>query len=199
MKEKRKNLLVILGYSNAGKDTILKEIFPILQGLTSHTTRPPRLNEEDGVDYHFIDRDTYLKMMKDCKFLEHREYHTLENGKETIWYYGLSVDEVDKNNSKDFVVILDLQGTKELIKNKPEWLKVYTVFIDVTEENRINRAKHRPSYEEDEFKRRLIADYRDFKGVHDFVDLIVQNNNDSLEESTYRIITEFSKWRMEEC
>ena len=70
-----KNIMVVLSSpSGAGKTTITKKIQQKLNSFkisVSHTTRKPRLNEIDGVDYNFIDTKTFEKKIKENFFYEH--------------------------------------------------------------------------------------------------------------------------------
>ena len=75
-------MICILGGSAAGKSTvagILSGLKPYHKIIT-YTTRPPRRGEIDGIDYHFVSNDTYVKMQKDMEFAETGSY----NG----WNYG---------------------------------------------------------------------------------------------------------------
>lgn len=71
-------IIVISGASGVGKSTILKEVMRARQDLVfsvSATTRPPRPDEVNGVNYHFITRETFLDMIRKGEFLEYDEHH----------------------------------------------------------------------------------------------------------------------------
>jgi len=70
--------IVISAPSGAGKTTLcdlLLQNYPEICYSVSCTTREPRLNEEDGVDYHFLSVETFKKMIDEGKFLEHATVH----------------------------------------------------------------------------------------------------------------------------
>jgi len=71
---KRRGLLFVLSSpSGAGKSTISRKLLADDNGLTmsvSATTRPMRPGEQDGVDYHFVDLETFRQMVSDNEFLE---------------------------------------------------------------------------------------------------------------------------------
>src|SRR6187549_3710158 len=71
---KRRGVLFVLSSpSGAGKSTIARKLLaadPGLEMSVSYTTRPIRPGERDGVDYHFVDRDTFKDMVADHAFLE---------------------------------------------------------------------------------------------------------------------------------
>lgn len=69
---------MISGPSGAGKSTIIRHVLKEVDGVgysVSHTTRGRRENETDGVDYHFIDRETFRSMIRDGDFLEWAEVY----------------------------------------------------------------------------------------------------------------------------
>ena len=70
--------IVISAPSGAGKTTLcdlLLQNYPEICYSVSCTTRKPRLNEEDGVDYHFLTVDVFKKLIAENKFLEHALVH----------------------------------------------------------------------------------------------------------------------------
>src|SRR5438034_10334476 len=75
----RRGLLVIVSSpSGAGKTTLchrLLQEFPDLTFSVSYTTRKPRSNERDGVDYKFVDPDTFARMVDKGEFAEWAEVH----------------------------------------------------------------------------------------------------------------------------
>ncbi len=70
--------IIISAPSGAGKTTLcqaLKKRLPDLSFSVSHTTRPPRENERDGVDYHFVAKEKFLGMTDHDEFLEWAQIH----------------------------------------------------------------------------------------------------------------------------
>ena len=69
------NIMVILSSpSGVGKTTITKKIqqkYRTFKSSVSHTTRSPRSNEVDGVDYHFVSNEKFKKLIKENHFYEH--------------------------------------------------------------------------------------------------------------------------------
>ena len=100
-------LFVISAPSGAGKTTLLKRVMPRLTGLSfsvSHTTRLPRPGEREGVDYHFVAREEFEKMMGEGAFLEYARVH--DN------LYGTSRMAVERLRQQgvDVVLDIDVQG-----------------------------------------------------------------------------------------
>ena len=109
------NIMVILSSpSGVGKTTISKKIQQKYQSFkisVSHTTRKPRSNEVDGVDYFFVSHKKFEELIKENKFYEYAKI--FDN------YYGTlkkNVDDTIKFN--DILFDIDWQGTKQLSKFK---------------------------------------------------------------------------------
>ena len=118
------NIMVILSSpSGVGKTTLTKKIqqkYQTFKISVSHTTRLPRSNEVDGVDYHFIDYDKFQELIKNEKFYEFAKIFGN--------YYGTSKDTVDSTiKTNDILFDIDWQGTKQL--NKFKNLKLIKIFL----------------------------------------------------------------------
>lgn len=117
-------LVVISGPSGVGKDAALIELKKL--GLPWHfvvtaTTRPPRPGEQDGVDYLFLDADTFHKMRERDQFLECAEVY----GR----WYGVPRSQVRGgfNAGKDVVLKIDVQGAETVRQLAPEALFIFLV------------------------------------------------------------------------
>ena len=67
-------MVILSSPSGVGKTTLTKKIQQKYQSFkisVSHTTRPPRSNEVDGIDYHFVTNDEFVKLIKENKFYEY--------------------------------------------------------------------------------------------------------------------------------
>ena len=125
MSDINEGIIVILSSpSGAGKTSLVKEIssknnFSI---SVSHTTRNPRSNEIDGVDYYFVTHEKFNELIDKKKFLE---YAKVFNN-----YYGSSKDVVFKklDNGENIIFDIDWQGTEQ-IKQKKLKYKIITIFI----------------------------------------------------------------------
>ena len=125
MKLKGDCIMVILSSpSGAGKTTITKKLQQKYQNLkisVSHTTRKPRTNEVHGVDYFFVSKNEFEKLVVQKSFYE---YAKIFNN-----YYGTSKKSVkniiDKKN--DILFDIDWQGTQQLSSFKE--LKLIKIFI----------------------------------------------------------------------
>ncbi len=125
MSDNHEGIIVILSSpSGAGKTSLVKEI-SLKKNYSisiSHTTRKPRANEIDSIDYFFINEEKFKSLISSKKFLE---YAKVFNN-----YYGSSEDVVFEKLDKGHNVIFDIdwQGTEQ-IKEKKLKYKIITIFI----------------------------------------------------------------------
>lgn len=168
-------ILVLVGKSSSGKDTALKELN--LEKCTSTTSRPMRSNEKEGIDYFFISKEEFIRRIEAGELIEYRTYCTLVDNKADIWYYGTEAKNIDF--SKDTVLVLDLQGLKDLkdyMLNNNINEKILGLYLHCPTALRTERAKNRGSFCEIEWKRRLKADALDFENVYTEVDYILNSS-----------------------
>ena len=122
--KKRGAMIILSSPSGAGKTTLVKLISKNKKYFTSvsHTSRTPRLNEIDGIDYFFIDKTQFQNLINKNEFLEFAE--VFKN------YYGTSkkniIDKLDKGINVLFDI--DWQGTEQIIKRKLNY-KLISIFI----------------------------------------------------------------------
>ena len=117
-------LFVISAPSGAGKTTLLKQVMPRLTGLSfsvSHTTRQPRPGEREGVDYHFVARAEFEKMIGEGAFLEHARVH--DN------LYGTSRMAVERLQQQGIDVVLDIDVQGAAILREAGLVDAAYIFI----------------------------------------------------------------------
>ena len=126
MSHDKKNIMVVLSSpSGAGKTTITKKIqqkFNSFKISVSHTTRKPRSNEVDGVDYNFVSNDKFEQLIKEKKFYEHAKI--FDN------YYGTlkqSVDDLIKTND---IIFVDGDFVETFFA-KSKFLSPFHLFVDL--------------------------------------------------------------------
>lgn len=156
-------LIVITGPTGVGKRTIILRLkerrLPFYYVVTT-TTRPPRSDEVDGLDYSFVSSDTFAETIEKDKFLEYSIVHNE--------YKGVPKEQVVSglNSGKDVVVRVDIQGAIKIRESYPNAL---TIFITApTEEELIRRLRTRNVYSPDEEKLRITAALKDFKRGDEF-------------------------------
>ena len=168
------NIMVILSSpSGAGKTTITKKIqqkYNTFKISVSHTTRKPRSNEVDGVDYIFTSINEFKKLIKENQFYEYAEIFGN--------YYGTSKSAVDNTLKKnDIIFDIDWQGTKQLSKFKN--LSLIKIFlITSNKEDLMQRLLKRNQDTTEQIKERFKGFDEDVKHWKDYDYIII---NQSLE------------------
>lgn len=115
-------LFVISGPSGVGKGTVREALLEgrdDIQVSISASTRPPRAGEIEGVDYFFIDRDTFLKKVEDDQFLEWASVYSN--------LYGTPREFVVDNlsNGRDVLLEIDIQGALQVKRKMPEGVFIF--------------------------------------------------------------------------
>tara|TARA_B100000524_G_scaffold336534_1_gene226536 strand:- start:120 stop:755 length:636 start_codon:yes stop_codon:yes gene_type:complete len=184
MSDNKEGIMVILSSpSGAGKTTLVKKIeenkdFSI---SISHTTRKPRKNENNGVDYFFVSKSEFENLIKNNKFLE---YARVFNN-----YYGSSEDLVFQrlNNGKNVIFDIDWQGTQQ-IQNKKLKYKLITIFIlPPSREELFKRLLNRETGDEKVANQRMVQFKNDIQYWKNYDYVVI---NDDLEKC-YNQISSF--------
>jgi len=166
------NIMVILSSpSGVGKTTLTKKIqqkYQTFKISVSHTTRSPRSNEVDGVDYNFVSHKKFEELINQKKFYEYAKI--FEN------YYGTLKKNVDEGILKnDIIFDIDWQGTKQLSKFKHlKLIKIYLITDNKTELKK--RLIKRNQNTESEIEKRFKSFDEDIKHWNDY-DYIIINKN----------------------
>ena len=154
--------IILIGKGGSGKDYLkLKLIEKGFNKSISHTTRPIRDGESEGVDYFYIQESEFLQMIENKEF---REYNCFGNNK---WYYGTSNQKFNEAN----LFIMTPSGVAEL--SKEERSNAFVVYLDISEEVRSERLHKRTDI--DDPKRRLHTDSVDFENFSDFDYIITEH------------------------
>ncbi|HUK12156.1 MAG TPA: guanylate kinase [Thermoanaerobaculaceae bacterium] len=183
MATRRGEVFIVASPSGGGKTTLIHRVMAELQAAgrevhfsVSHTTRSPRPGERDGVDYHFVDRPAFERMIAAREFLEYAEVHNN--------LYGTSRGEVAGRLERgcDVFLDIDVQGARQVRASIPDAVKVF-VFP--------------PSYAE--LRRRLVARRQDdeaaialrirnaVKEMREYAEFDYVIINDRLEEATRQL------------
>ena len=158
------SIICLMGKSSTGKDTIYKRLLEdnpySLKRIVPYTTRPIRIGEEEGVEYHFTDETGYLALQAGGKIIEARAYHTYHGR----WRY-FTVDDGQITEEDHYLII----GTLEAYAQMKRYFgreKMIPLLIELDDGVRLQRALDRersqqnPRYEE--MCRRFLADSEDF-------------------------------------
>ena len=151
-------ILIITGPSGVGKNTIINALSEKLdfKFSVSHTTRPKRKSEVNGKDYHFVTEEEFQLMINNNELIEFEEYGGFT--------YGTSRKELEQ----DGLIILDLEvnGATKLLNNNSNFIGL---FIDIDDEELINRLKNRGHNSDFINKRMQLANkQRKYKDMYDY-------------------------------
>jgi guanylate kinase len=118
------NLFIITAASGAGKTSLIKALLAKDEHLKlsiSHTTRKPRPSEANGVDYHFVDDATFLRMLGEAQFLESAEVHEAR--------YGTSQSAIEAPLAAGFDIILEIdwQGAEQVRLLYPHAVSIFVL------------------------------------------------------------------------
>ena len=169
-----KNIMVILSSpSGVGKTTLTKKIQQKYQSFkisVSHTTRSPRSNEVNGIDYHFVSKKKFEELIKTKKFYEYAKI--FEN------YYGTLKENVDQTILiNDIIFDIDWQGTKQL--SNYENLNLVKIYLITNNKEELKkRLIKRNQNTEDEIKKRFNSFDEDIKHWNDYDYIIINKNLD---------------------
>ncbi len=166
-------MLILSSPSGAGKTTLtkkLKEKHPELRFSVSHTTRRPRPSEVDGKDYHFVDRPTFERHVKEGAFMEWAEVHGN--------LYGTSVAEIDAARRAQgcggIIFDIDYQGARQIRAKVPDVVGVFILPPSMPE--LLRRLRGRASETEDVVQRRFEVALREIEH-YGFFDYVLVNDD----------------------
>lgn len=173
--ERQGTALVISAPSGTGKTTLirmLREEFPRLRYSVSCTTRAPRQGERDGVDYHFLSREDFLRRRDEGFFAEWAEVH--DN------FYGTPLAPVRDTlrEGGDVLFDIDVQGARQLKASLPE---AFRIFILPPSREELRRRLRQRGLDSEEVMRRRLANARDELGEAAGYDALIVN--DRLEDA----------------
>lgn len=169
-----KTIFIITGPSGVGKSSLNTAMLRRMNGIrmsVSHTTRKPRGKEMDGVQYNFVDKQTFKDMLDEEKFAEWTQIHGN--------YYGTSHYELQSVQRDETDLILEIEGHGAL-QIKGQYPLAKTIFIlppSLAELRKriVGRSEDAP----EEIERRLKNAVAEIEYVEQFEYLIVNNEFDT--------------------
>ncbi len=179
-------LVVISGTSGAGKDSVVRELIERMRerGSPVHfvvtaTTRPRRESEVDGVDYFFVSRDEFERMIAAGELLEYAVVY----GE----YKGVPRRQVEEAmaGGRDVIMRLDVQGAATIRRIAPE---AVLIFITASSEEELaSRLKRRHTESLEQLQVRLEAARREMQRIAEF-DYVIPNPDGKLDETVDTVI-----------
>lgn len=146
---KKAVLVVISGPAGTGKGTVVKEL--VRRGAAeisiSATTRAPRGQEQNGVEYHFLTKERFERMIGEDGFLEYAEY--CGN------YYGSPKAPVDKwlSEGKNVILEIEVEGYQKVKAKRPDCIGIF--IMPPSMEELENRLRGRNTETEEQIQKRL--------------------------------------------
>ncbi|MGB9793853.1 guanylate kinase [Caldisericum exile] len=183
-------IIVISGPSGVGKNAVTKELVKLdtrFEIAVTCTTRHPRENEINGIDYYFVDEETFKKMIYEGKLAEYSIVHGN--------LYGIPQMYIDLglSNKKDVIFQIDVQGAKK-IKNKyeealliflmPPSIEVLLERLNKRGTENLSEIEKRTKRAKEEMEERYLYDY-----------VVVNDVLDSTVKEIYEIIVQERKLR----
>ena len=181
MRTKRGVLFVMSAPSGAGKGTLAERLMerdPNVRFGVSHTSRPPREGEQEGVHYHFVSSDEFKGMEDSREFVEWAEVHGNR--------YGTSRQMLESLLSEGVDVLLDIdvQGARQIRKVFPE--AVFLFVMPPSMQELASRLRKRGTEDEDALKKRLHNARGELESYLEYDYVIL---NDSLEQAVEELVT----------
>lgn len=169
------NLYIVSAPSGSGKTTLLRHLIAGFEDLIfsiSYTTRSPRKGETDGVDYVFVDRERFLKMVDGEEFLEWAEYQGN--------LYGTSRRFVEEQvrTGRSVILDIDVQGARQVREQASEAVTVFLLPPSYAELER--RLRERGVEADETIRMRLAIARQEITRYRDYDYIVV---NDQVEES----------------
>ena len=144
LKKNHGQLIVLSGPSGVGKSTVIAELLgqrPNIHFSVSYTTRQPRVGEQDGVNYNFVSRQEFERMIAANELLEYAEY--------VNHYYGTSLKVIEEKLKAGVDVLLDIevQGAAKVKARCPGALFIFIIPPSFEE---LSRRLHRRNTDSEE-------------------------------------------------
>ncbi len=180
--QQRQGLLFIISApSGAGKTTLVRSLTATLSNINvsvSHTTRPQRAGESEGIDYYFIDDAKFQSMVESKRFLEHAQVFD--------YHYGTARSTVESslNNGRDVILEIDWQGAQQV---RSHITGTISIFIAPPSYDRLVQQLHKRAREDEQtIARRLQEAVEELSHYAEYDYLII---NDDLEQAAADLCT----------
>ncbi len=168
------NLFIVSAPSGAGKSTLLSRLIeedPHIDYSVSHTTRAPRMGEENGIHYHFVDEARFMELVDQGAFLEWARVHG--------HLYGTSKAPIMKRleEGQDVIVDIDVVGAGLVREQAPQAIGIFILPPDyqTLEARLVSRGKDSPEV----IQRRLKNALGEMQRIDEFHYSIVNDDLDS--------------------
>ncbi len=181
-------VIIFSAPSGSGKTTLVKhslEAFPELEFSISCTTRQPRGNEVNAIDYHFISPEEFRQKIAEHAFVEYEEVYTDK-------YYGTLKSEVEKIWNKGKVVIFDVDVKGGIALKKYFGEKALSIFIQPPSIEELERRLiGRNTDDAETIKTRVEKAAEELTYASEFDEVVVNDNLDEAKATVEGLIKNF--------
>ena len=168
-KQKKGQMIVLSGPSGVGKSTVIAELMSLrpMYFSVSYTTRQPRVGELDGVNYNFVSREEFERMIEAGELLEHTQYQGN--------YYGTSMKILQEKMDAGIDVLLDVEveGAGNVRKRCPEAVLIFMIPPSFEELSR--RLHGRNTDNEQVIQGRLARAREEYKEIPNYDYLVIND------------------------
>lgn len=178
---------VVTGPSGAGKNSVINRVMKELPGLAfsvSYTTRPPRAGEIDGVDYIYVSREEFNRMVEEGEFIEHMTYLGDMYGTSRSQIEGIFAE------GRDVILNIDVEGAKSLHETGLGRHTIVYVFLTPSSLDRLaERLRRRGTENEEGIEERLHVAESELKALPTFDYLVINDDFEAAVDELRAIIT----------
>ena len=176
-------LVVVSGFSGAGKGTLMKALLEKYHNYAlsiSATTRSPREGEQDGREYFFVTRDKFESMIEERELIEYAQY--VNN------YYGTPRQYVFQQmaDGKDVILEIEIQGALKIKERFPEALLLFVMPPSADELK--HRLTSRGTETADVIAARLHRAAEEAAGINSYAYILVNDQIDTCVEEMHQLI-----------
>lgn len=189
-KDNKGKCIIFSAPSGAGKTTIVHFLLAQNIGLefsVSACSRPPRPNETDGKDYHFLGVDGFKEKIRENAFVEWEEVYTNN-------FYGTLKSEIERIWANDKAVIFDVDVVGGLNLKRQFKDKAFAIFVQPPSYDELeNRLRKRSTESEEKIQQRLDKAIKELAFAPEFDCLLVNDNLDEACAKAKELVEEFLK------
>jgi len=168
------NLFIIAAPSGCGKTSLVEALIKKTKNLcvsVSHTTRPPRPDEANGINYYFVSIDEFEEMIKQNAFVEHAM--VFDN------HYGSSSQLIKEklDEGVDVILEIDWQGARQVKENMPNSVSIF--ILPPSNEALLGRLKQRAQDNDETIKKRMSDAQNQMQHFNEFDYLVINDDFNS--------------------
>ncbi len=181
-------LVIVSGPSGTGKDTIVQEILKkddVFSLSVSATSRAPRGEEKDGVEYYFFSEQEFIAKTENGEFIEFAQYGSN--------YYGTLKEDVIKriDNGKTVILVIEVKGAENVRNMYPEALSIF--ILPPSEEELEKRLRARQTESEASILKRMSIAKTEIAKSSEYDYVVVNDDLQTAVDRVYKIICDNKK------